>query len=180
MSSRYPKRKRPATDYAAMAGKKPRTSAQPPAYELQPSVESVSDEQPEQPESPTAEEAQAEAERIAYELDYGYSLTRPVGEYPLREAVESMAIVLNFIEEVNVGASIDLNRLETVLKWLDYGDERWDDKRINWEEAIVLAHERMRETAELLYELKVLDFTDLMYHLLNFSRNLYARGVEIL
>ncbi|KAI1417093.1 hypothetical protein F5Y13DRAFT_185925 [Hypoxylon sp. FL1857] len=108
------------------------------------------------------------------------SLPRSLESYGLREAVESAAIVVNFMVEVNGDVDINIDDPYSIRNAIRYTDERWDDKSINWDGPIERAHERGPETAERLYEMPVVGFMDMVSAVLMFTNYLFGQGVEIL
>ncbi|KAI0841131.1 hypothetical protein F5Y06DRAFT_213834 [Hypoxylon sp. FL0890] len=289
MSSRYPKRKRPATDYAAMLGKKPRKNTPPPAdepqpatdytamlgtkprqntpppaEELQPAVESDPDyNEPEPrafrdrlksytpssidsyipppdypPGSPVSHvssftgserereqnflkeyyaraeaelaekqkrgeeygesEPDDEEEEDSHEDYYVESVTdedepsatahttqagsgpRSLGKYSVRDVIEGMAIVFNFVMDVKPDAGINLDQPQTIKYKLNYYDKVWSNKGINWRRRIRRARQRGEETAERFYDMRMSDFMALAYDVISFGRELHGRGIPLL
>ncbi|OTA82304.1 hypothetical protein M434DRAFT_379522 [Hypoxylon sp. CO27-5] len=105
--------------------------------------------------------------------------TRRLEAHSLKDALENMAVVINFLKEVNKNAAIEADNPQSIKDAINYNDLRWTNKNIDWEVPIEQAYTYYNETVKLLYKIPVLAFMDLTYALLDFSSYLYSRGIEI-
>ncbi|OTA56478.1 hypothetical protein K449DRAFT_399491 [Hypoxylon sp. EC38] len=105
--------------------------------------------------------------------------TRRLEAHSLKDALENMAVIINFLKEVNKNAIIEADNPQSIKDAINYNDLRWANKNIDWEVPIEQAYTYYNETVKLLYKIPVLAFMDLTYALLDFSSYLYSRGIEI-